>query len=126
MYGYEYQPGFDDSAYISWVSDNKLAWTTKAGGFAADPRVNISARPIPQEPMVRALTLTKGSAGANNLSQYIIMNFAMSTNFATVEEALLPFPSTMLIDYVRVYQRKGSKNIGCDPPDFPTADYINT
>ena len=54
------------------------------------------------------------------------MNFAMSTNFATVEEALLPFPSTMLIDYVRVYQKKGQKNIGCDPPDFPTADYINT
>ena len=54
------------------------------------------------------------------------MNFAMSTNFATVEEDLLPFPSFMLIDYVRVYQKKGQKNVGCDPPDFPTADYINT
>lgn len=31
----------------------------------------------------------------------------------------------MLVDYIRVYQPKGSKNVGCDPPDFPTAGYIN-
>lgn len=31
----------------------------------------------------------------------------------------------MYVDYVRVYQRKGHENIGCDPPDYPTADYIN-
>ena len=53
VYGYEYQPGFDEDAYITWVSDNKVSWTAMSGGFAADPRVNISARPIPQEPMVR-------------------------------------------------------------------------
>jgi hypothetical protein len=37
----------------------------------------------------------------------------------------MQFPAEMLIDYVRVYQRKGSVNIGCDPPDYPTLDYIN-
>ncbi|EJD00931.1 beta-glucan synthesis-associated [Fomitiporia mediterranea MF3/22] len=107
IYGFEYQPGFDN-AYITWISDNKVTWTAMAAGFAADERVNISARPIPQEPM------------------YIIMQFGMSTNFATVDLEHLPFPSTMLVDYVRVYQKKGQKNIGCDPEDFPTADYINT
>ncbi|THH03311.1 hypothetical protein EW145_g6360 [Phellinidium pouzarii] len=107
VYGFEYKPGFDN-AYISWIANNELAWTAMQGGFAADTRVNISSRPIPQEPM------------------YIIMNFGMSTNFATVELDALPFPATMLVDYVRVYQKKGSKNIGCDPEDFPTADYINT
>ena len=35
------------------------------------------------------------------------------------------FPSEMRVDYVRVYQRTGQQNIGCDPPRFPTADYIN-
>ena len=30
----------------------------------------------------------------------------------------------MLVDYVRVYQRNGETNIGCDPKDYPTADYI--
>lgn len=54
------------------------------------------------------------------------MNFGMSPGFQFVDFANLPFPATMLIDYVRVYQPKGSKNIGCDPPDFPTAKYINT
>jgi hypothetical protein len=37
----------------------------------------------------------------------------------------MEFPSEMLVDYVRVYQRKGHTNIGCDPPDYPTSDYIN-
>ena len=31
----------------------------------------------------------------------------------------------MRIDYIRVYQRADHINIGCDPPDFPTAAYIN-
>lgn len=76
--------------------------------MAADTRVEISERPIPQEPM------------------YIIINFGMSKNFAEVDLDNLPFPATMLVDYIRVYQRKGEKNIGCDPKDFPTQDYINT
>lgn len=35
------------------------------------------------------------------------------------------FPAVMQIDYVRVYQRASSVNVGCDPVDYPTADYIN-
>jgi len=31
----------------------------------------------------------------------------------------------MKIDYIRVYQPKDARNVGCNPPDFPTADYIN-
>lgn len=37
----------------------------------------------------------------------------------------IPYPVTMRVDYIRVYQPKNAKNIGCDPPDFPTAAYIN-
>ena len=29
------------------------------------------------------------------------------------------------MDYVRVYQRKGQTNIGCNPARFPTSDYID-
>lgn len=36
------------------------------------------------------------------------------------------FPAIMQIDYVRVYQRSDAINIGCDPKDYPTADYINS
>lgn len=107
IHGFEYKPGFDD-AYITWIANSKVSWTLKQAGMAADTRVEISERPIPQEPM------------------YIIINFGMSKNFAEVDLDNLPFPATMLVDYIRVYQRKGEKNIGCDPKDFPTQDYINT
>lgn len=32
----------------------------------------------------------------------------------------------MLVDYIRVYQRKDAINTGCDPSNFPTQQYINT
>ncbi|KAF7369039.1 Beta-glucan synthesis-associated protein [Mycena venus] len=107
VYGFEYQPGFD-GAYISWISDDKVAWTIKAAGLAADPQTQIAARPVPQEPM------------------YILANLGMSTNFGTVDLEHLTFPTTLKLDYVRVYQYANSINIGCDPTDFPTQDYINT
>ena len=31
----------------------------------------------------------------------------------------------MLIDYIRVYQHPARINIGCDPPGYPTNNYIN-
>ena len=53
------------------------------------------------------------------------MNLGMSTNFGTVDLEHLTFPTTMKVDYIRVYQDPDNINIGCDPPDFPTAAYIN-
>ena len=53
------------------------------------------------------------------------MNLGMSTNFGTVDLEHLPFPVTMKVDYVRVYQDPDNINYGCDPVDFPTAAYIN-
>ena len=50
----------------------------------------------------------------------------MSENFGTVDFTHLTFPAIMSVDWVRVYQRPDSKNIGCDPKDFPTQSYINT
>ncbi|CAL1701248.1 unnamed protein product [Somion occarium] len=106
IYGFEYKPGFDD-AYITWVSDNKISWTLMVDGLGADPAVEISARPVPQEPM------------------YIIMNLGMSFNFGDVDLEHITFPTRMKVDYIRVYQPPDQKNIGCDPPDFPTAAYID-
>jgi hypothetical protein len=42
----------DGLQYITWVSDGKPSWALNAAGMAADPSVEISARPVPQEPMV--------------------------------------------------------------------------
>ncbi|KAG6335081.1 hypothetical protein ID866_4009 [Astraeus odoratus] len=107
VYGFEYVPGFDNG-YITWISDDKAAWTVMAGGVGPDSLTEISARPIPQEPM------------------YIIANLGFSINFGGIDFENIELPATMLVDYIRVYQPANAKNIGCDPPDFPTAAYINT
>ncbi|KAI6047520.1 glycoside hydrolase family 16 protein [Pisolithus marmoratus] len=107
IYGFEYVPGFDN-AYITWISNNQVSWTLNVAGMGADPAVQISSRPVPQEPM------------------YVILDLGMSTNFGPVDLGNLPFPAHMRVDYIRVYQPKNNRNIGCDPKDFPTTKYINT
>ncbi|KAF9234999.1 glycoside hydrolase family 16 protein [Melanogaster broomeanus] len=105
VYGFEYVPGFEN-AYITWISDSKRVWTVMAGGLGPDPLTEIDARPIPQEPM------------------YIIANLGFSLNFGDIDFTELQLPTTMTVDYIRVYQPANAKNIGCDPPNFPTASYI--
>ncbi|KZP22000.1 glycoside hydrolase family 16 protein [Athelia psychrophila] len=106
IYGLEYKPGFDD-AYISWIANDAIAWTINAAGVGADAATEISARPIPQEPM------------------YLLMNLGQSMNFGAVDTKHIPYPVTMRVDYIRVYQPPDALNYGCDPQDFPTAAYIN-
>ncbi|RDX50993.1 beta-glucan synthesis-associated protein [Lentinus brumalis] len=106
VYGFQYKPGFGD-AYMGWISNGKLAWKLEAAGMAADTIVEISDRPVPQEPM------------------YLIMNLGISENFGFVDFDNLRFPSTLRVDYIRVYQDPNNINVGCDPQEFPTAAYIN-
>ena len=68
--------------------------------------VEIGERLIPFEPM------------------YMIFNLGMSRDFGEVDIENLPFPSYMMIDNVRVYQRPDQVNVGCNPPDYPTAQWI--
>lgn len=35
------------------------------------------------------------------------------------------FPAEYKVDYIRVYQRTGQTNTGCNPKNYPTADYIS-
>jgi hypothetical protein len=74
--------------------------------MAADSAVELSARPVPQEPL------------------YLIANLGISGQFGWVDWEHLVFPTTLSIDWIRVYQDPSNINIGCDPPDFPTAAYI--
>ncbi|KAF8903274.1 beta-glucan synthesis-associated protein KRE6 [Gymnopilus junonius] len=106
LYGFEYVPGFDN-AYIHWINEVR-AWSLKAAALDSDLATEIGRRYIPQEPM------------------YIIANLGMSQGFGTIDFENLTFPSTMQIDYIRIYQRKDSINVGCDPHDYPTAAYIST
>ncbi len=53
------------------------------------------------------------------------MNLGISENFGFVDFDNLRFPSTLRVDYIRVYQDPNNINVGCDPQEFPTAAYIN-
>lgn len=53
------------------------------------------------------------------------MNLGISEAFGQVEYDKLMFPSTMRMDYIRVYQDPNAINIGCDPSAFPTSAYIS-
>ncbi|KAG8781271.1 hypothetical protein FRC12_022044 [Ceratobasidium sp. 428] len=105
-YGFEYTPGTD--GYIQWVNDAKPSWQLRAAGMGPDSKTMIGARPVPEEPM------------------YILANLGISEGFGSIDFEHLVFPAYMLIDYIRVYQPSNKRNVGCDPPNFPTADYINT
>jgi len=52
------------------------------------------------------------------------VNLGMSPGFGKIEFDKLLFPTTMKIDYIRVYQDPNKVNVGCNPPGFPTEQYI--
>lgn len=108
-FGVEYwsNPDNRDEGFIEWVVDQPV-FRVDNNVFSGDPTVNISARLIPEEPMS------------------LVLNLAISESFQTVDLMDMTFPNELLVDYIRVYQRKGiSDGIGCDPPKRPTAKYIN-
>lgn len=104
-YGFEYEPGPDGE--IKWSISDEVRWDVKAGAVGPDPITEIGQRTIPEEPM------------------YILMNQGISKNFGGIDWDELIFPSVMSVDWVRVYQPVGERNVGCDPPDMPTSSYIS-
>jgi len=111
-FGFEYfaNPQSRSDGYITWMMDNTP--TVRMGAAAVGPDQGqdgsgVSQRLIPEEPMS------------------IVFNLAMSSNWQTIDLSTMTFPAEMRIDYVRVYQREGHENVGCDPPDYPTMNYIN-
>jgi hypothetical protein len=71
------------------------------------------------------VALEMGIHVTENIPQYIIFNLGMSPNFGKIDFDHLTFPTTMRVDYIRVYQQSDQVNIGCEPSGFPTAAYIN-
>lgn len=95
-------------SFVSWISDGEQSHTVRGTSVGPDATVDVGQRLVAPEPM------------------FIIFNLAVSSSFQTVDMAAMTFPSEFLIDYVRVYQRKGSPDsaLSCDPPEYPTSKYI--
>ncbi|WRT64882.1 uncharacterized protein IL334_001818 [Kwoniella shivajii] len=99
-------PDKREDGYIAWYSDGTPSWTMYADAVAANSRVEVGRRIIPEEPMA------------------LVFNFGMSNNFQAVDFDNLIWPNYVRIDWIRVYQRTDTGTVGCDPSDYPTADYI--
>lgn len=107
-FAYEYTGGGAKESQITWSIGDIPTWTLKAGAFPPRPEdVQVGQRLISEEPM------------------YVILNLAISPSFQSLQFDRLEFPGTFLIDYVRVWQKKGQTDVTCDPESHPTADYIN-
>jgi beta-glucan synthesis-associated protein KRE6 len=102
-YAFEYEPG---------TSQGKIAWfvgedrSFMMDGRAVGQNGNVAPRVVSEEPMS------------------LVMNLGISTAWGMILIDQLKFPTVMRIDYVRIYQRPGNESITCDPPGYPTTDYI--
>ncbi|KAJ7778805.1 glycoside hydrolase family 16 protein [Mycena maculata] len=108
-YGIEWfsNPSQRSEGYINWLTNGVKAWTLTPDTIGPDSQSQVSARLITEEPM------------------YMIFNLGMSPSFQHQDFQHMVFPAQMMIDYVRVYQLPGTSNgLTCDPPNYPTADYI--
>lgn len=104
-YGYEYLND-NKNGYLTWFVGEDPTLTIHAQ--ALHPNGNINWRRISKEPMS------------------IILNLGISNNWAYIDWASLHFPVTLRIDYVRLYQPSKGASLGCDPPGYPTNNYIDT
>ncbi|ESK85953.1 glycoside hydrolase family 16 protein [Moniliophthora roreri MCA 2997] len=110
-YGFEYwaDPNNRDDGFITWQVDGKPTVTMRPPSVGPDKGPGgsmVDQRLIPEEPM------------------HIIMNLGISRSWTTILPETLQFPAEMKFDYIRIYQRRGHENIGCDPEGYPTTEYI--
>ncbi|KAG0633625.1 beta-glucan synthesis-associated [Tuber brumale] len=106
-YSFEYIPGEEDGAIAWFVGDEE---TFRVLGPAIGPNGNISHREVSREPM--SITMDLAFSASWSLTGQADLR-------PTLEEGV-----TLYIDYVRVYQQEGEESITCDPPGYPTTDYI--
>jgi beta-glucanase (GH16 family) len=103
-YGFDYTPG--PTGKVTWNVGDQATWSLDARSMG--PNGNIGQRIIPEEPMA------------------VIINFGMSNGFAALNMTGLGplMPATMRVDYLRIYQDADNEMVTCDPPGYPTTEYI--
>ncbi|KAL2061988.1 hypothetical protein VTL71DRAFT_7366 [Oculimacula yallundae] len=102
-YAFEYIPGTSDGKIAWFVGDDP---SLILDGRAIGPNGNVKARQISEEPMS------------------IILNLGMSNSWVEIDMEELRVPTTMYVDYVRLYQKPGQGSVTCDPVGYPTTEYI--
>lgn len=102
-YAFEYIPGTTEGKIAWFVGEDQ---SFMLDGRAIGPNGNIAARLVSEEPMS------------------MVLNLGISGSWSEILMADLKFPTVMNINYVRLYQRPGENSVTCDPPGYPTTEYI--
>ncbi|KAJ8071781.1 hypothetical protein OCU04_002095 [Sclerotinia nivalis] len=103
-YAFEYIPGTSSTGKIAWfVGDQQ---TFMMDGRAIGQNGNVAARQVSEEPMS------------------MVLNLGISGAWSEILIGELRFPTTMYVDYVRIYQREGEESVTCDPEGYETTEYI--
>lgn len=100
---------FIDDRFAFEVGENALGKYTACGQSPDDEAFvceHAPARTMPAEPMS------------------IVLNSALGSWNGGADAARGSMPGHLYVDYVRVWQRPDRQNVGCDPPDHPTKQYI--
>lgn len=111
-FGFEYwaEPTSPENGFITWVANGNPSHRVAADAVGPDQGpggTGVGRRLIPEEPMA------------------LVLNLGISPGWQAIDLSTLSFPTEMLIDYVRIYQRKGHENVGCSPDNYPTEEYID-
>jgi beta-glucanase (GH16 family) len=102
-YAFEYIPGTSKGKIVWFVGEDQ---SFLMDGRAVGMNGNVAARQVSEEPMS------------------MVLNLGISASWSEILFPDLVFPTTMYIDYVRIYQKPGETSITCDPPGYPTTQYI--
>ncbi|KAF7863199.1 hypothetical protein EAF04_007282 [Stromatinia cepivora] len=103
-YAFEYIPGTSSTGKIAWfVGDQQ---TFMMDGRAIGQNGNVASRQVSEEPMS------------------MVLNLGISGSWSEILIGELRFPTTMYVDYVRIYQREGEESVTCDPEGYETTEYI--
>jgi len=112
-YRMEWRTGSDGG--VAWYYDDEFVWSMEAASFGEYKICNSSA---PGAPCLRT---PKRQVPAEPMS--LVMNTAIGTwNGGPTALDGKHWPASLWVDYVRVWQKE--EHTGCDPPDYPTAAYI--
>ena len=106
---HRYGMWLEPNEWIAWYLDDVLLFnvTTEALSNKTNPSntsQSVGPRTIPSEPMYLSLSLESS---------------------ALPLDPALAFPLQMEVDWVRVYQNRDRHGTGCDPTEYPTAQYID-
>jgi beta-glucanase (GH16 family) len=102
-YAFEYIPG-NASGKIAWFVGEQQSFLVDGRSIA--PNGNVGPRQVSEEPMS------------------MVMNLGISNSWTQIFMSELKFPTIMHVDYVRVYQKPEQPLVTCDPPGYPTTEYI--